>query len=70
MDSSIRNVQLPEQVFEPCRMMFKELKDERISSHRKALTKKRKTQQNTKIMLGWGGGVKLLADFHFSREVL
>ena len=50
-------------------MMFKELKEKRSSSHHKAFAKKRKTLQNTKTLLGCGGG-KLLADFRFLWVVL
>jgi hypothetical protein len=71
MDTSIRIVRLLEQVFEPYRIMFKELKEKRSSSHHKAFAKKRKTRQNTKTLLGCRGeGGELLADFRFSWVVL
>jgi hypothetical protein len=69
MDRRIRIVRLLAQVFDPYRMMFKELKENRSSSHHKAFAKKRKTRQNTKTLLGCRGG-KLWEDFRFSCVVL
>jgi hypothetical protein len=50
MDRSIRIFRHLEQIFEPYRIMFNELKERKSSSHRSISAKKRETLKNTKTL--------------------
>jgi hypothetical protein len=68
VDRRIKIVQL-EQVFEPYRMLFKEMKERSNSHQRSAKQRKTKLKKNP-LFLGGGGRGQLFADFPFSRGVL
>jgi hypothetical protein len=50
MDRSIRIFRQLEQVFEPYRILFKELKERKSSSHHSVSAKKMETPKNTKTL--------------------
>jgi hypothetical protein len=52
-DRSIKIVRKREEVFHPCRMMFKELKEKVAGSHHNVSAKKKRTLKNIKRYF-WG----------------
>ena len=66
VDSSVRTVRQVGQVFEPCRVVFEEWKENTSSCHHSVFAKKTKTWANTKILF-FGGNGQLFADFCFPR---
>ena len=69
-DRSIRTVRQLEQVFEPYRRMFMEMRGEKSSSHRSVSVKERNTLRILKhrVIFFLGGGCQLFADFGISPE--
>jgi hypothetical protein len=57
MDRMIRNVRQLKQVFEPYRMMFKQLRGKTRSSHHNVSAKKRKTLKKIKYCFGGGQSI-------------